>query len=87
MALVYELHLRQMGLVEDYSHYCLTGTNRTVDLSVYFVNAYRIAYSHKGIKDILTELLALDNYLLAFRVDIGIKYSQSINAVSLLGDA
>lgn len=86
VALVYELHLWKMSFVEDYAHDGLTSTHGAVDFGVDFVNTHRITHSHEGIKYIFTKLLALDDYLLAFWMDIGIKDCESIDAVSLLGD-
>lgn len=86
MALVNELHLGQVSLIEDYAHDCLTGTHRTVDLGVYLVDTHRIAHSHKRIKYILTELLSLNHNLLALGVDVWVKDSERIDSVGLLGD-
>ena len=72
--------------MEDYAHDGLTGTNGTVYFGVNFINAHRITYSYEGIKDILTEFLSLNDYLLAFGVDVWIKDCQSIDSVSLLSD-
>ena len=50
------------------------------------IDADGVSTAHKGIKDIFTELLALNDDFFALRVEFRVEHSQRINSVSLFGN-
>jgi len=54
---------------------------------VNLVNADRVPLANKGIKDVLAKLLSFNDDLLANRMDLFIKYGQSVYAIGLFGNS
>jgi len=65
----------------------LSGPDRAVYLCVNLVNADRVPLANKGIKDVLAKLLSFNDDLLANRMDLFIKYGQSVYAIGLFGNS
>jgi hypothetical protein len=51
------------------------------------VDAHGVALAHEGVEDVLAELLAFDDHLLADWVDLLVEGGQGVDAVCFFGDA
>jgi hypothetical protein len=87
VALVDKLYVGQLGLVENDAHDGLASADRTVYFSVNLVDAHRVSLPNKGVKDVLAELLALDDHLFAGRVHFLIEDCERVDSVRHLGNA
>ena len=84
MFFINELNVWEVSLIENDAHYRLSCSHWAVDLSVNLIYAYRISLSDKGVKNILTKLLPLDDDSLANGVNLRVKGSQGVYSIGLL---
>lgn len=68
MSIIHKLNLGAICLVKNYSHYSLTGPNRTVNLRMDFINTDRLPFTNECIKNIFTEIFSINDYPFALRV-------------------
>ena len=76
-----------IGAVENDSHDSLPGSDWTVGLDMYFINANCLSFSDEGIEDVLAEVFSFYHYLLLVIMSLWVIGCQGIDTIGFFGNA
>ena len=69
------------------SHYCLSSSHRAVSFNMHFINSNCLAFCHKSIKNIFTEVFSFNDHFFLFRMALGVECRQSVDSVCHFWDS